>query len=249
MVEPVDGRFTADRWPENPDANLYKEAWPTDTSSSSVVSMLSTNEEEADVAGFLAFSQAFTSAEPEDALGTLGTFMDLDYLARYMAVDDAIASYDGITYFWSDGSDGHNHNYYIYEDAPGHFTLLPWDVESTFWINPDHAAPHWTELPEDCSLTYAYWGGVATAPGCDPFFRALRTDLSGWRAAARELLDGPFSEDTMLETIDRYVEFMGDEARSSATPTMYGSFDDAVGYLRGTIPALRERLEGLIAED
>ena len=31
MVEQVDGCFIADRWPDNPDGNLYKEAWPVST--------------------------------------------------------------------------------------------------------------------------------------------------------------------------------------------------------------------------
>jgi hypothetical protein len=248
MVEPVDGRFTADRWPDNPDADLYKEAWPGDTGSA-LTSALKTNEETADVSGFTAFSDAMTAADDTDLLSTLGEFTDLDYWARYMAVDEAVLSYDGITYFWTDGVTTHNHNYYFYEDSPKHFTLIPWDVESTFWINPDHAAPHWTVLPEDCSATYEYWGGLATAPACNIVFRALNTDRSAWRAASRELLDGPFALDTMLETIDNFTDFIGDEARKEATPTMYGSFDNAVAGLKDVIPQLRDRLESMIAKE
>ena len=249
MVEEIDGRFTTDRWPDFPDANVYKEAWPTDTDASFLVSALRTNEEEPDVSGFLAFSEAITSADDEDVLSTLGEFTDLDYWDRYMAVDDAVVSYDGITYFYTDGTSNHNHNYNFYEDSPGHFTLIPWDVETTFWINPHHAAPHWTEIPEDCSIEYPYWGGYAVAPACNRVFRAMNTDLSGWRAAARELLDGPFALDKMLENIDRHAEFIGDEARDEATPTVYGTFDSAVKDLKGTIPQLRARLEELIAEE
>jgi spore coat protein H len=248
MVEEIDGRFTKDRWPDHPDGNLYKELWPTDTDENDITLSLRTNEDDPQIGGFVEMSEAVTTADDDaGVLTALGEFTDLDHWARYMAVDDAVAGYDGVTYFYtSDGSWSHNHNYYFYEDAPSHFTLVPWDVESTFWINPDHAAPHWTIRPEDCALTYDYWGGLATAPGCDPVFRALHLDLERWRAAAQELLDGPFAEATMLAAIDEHEAFIGEHARSGDTPTMYAPFDSATDTLRSTIPQLRQRLEALI---
>jgi spore coat protein H len=248
MVEPVDGRFTAHRFPQNPDGNLYKEVWPTRASDSQLLASLETNEEKADVSGYRAFAQAFLSADASHRLATLGQYMDLDYLARFMAVEDAVISYDGITYFFTDGTSANtgNHNYYIYEESPTKFTLIAWDVESTFWIDPNHAAPHWTVVPADCSLTYSYWGGKAIAPGCDGVFAALDTDLSRWRAAARALLDGPFSLTAMTSLIDRYLGVIGDAARSDPTPTTYSSFDAAVTGLRSSLPAIRDRLEKLI---
>jgi spore coat protein H len=251
MVEQLDGRFTADRWPENPDGNLFKEVWPTDTDEERLVAALSTNEQTADVSGFSSFAAAVVASPEDQVLNTLGAHTDVEYWARYMAVDDAVVSYDGVTYFYTDGAGSHNHNYYFYEHSPSSFTLVPWDVESTFWINPAHAAPHWTVIPEDCSRTYPYWEGLATAPGCDRVFRALSSHApfrDRWRAAARQLLDGPFALDAMLANVDRHAAFIGDEARAQETPTMYSSFDDAVGELRRVIPELRARLEQLIAE-
>lgn len=251
MVEEIDGRFTDDRWPDYPDGNLYKEIWPTDTDEADVLAGLKTNEEIGDVSSFLEFSTAVSAAEtPEDRLDVLGQYTDLDHWARYMAVDEAILSYDGVTYFYTDdGLWSHNHNYYFYEDAPGHFTLVPWDVESSFWINPDHAPPHWTVVPDDCTETYPYWGGLATAPGCDPVFGALITDLDAWREAMRELLDGPFSVEAMNEAIDRHVALIQEEAEKSETPTMYTTFAMSVQYTRDIIPELRARMEQLLEEN
>ncbi|MBN2717545.1 MAG: CotH kinase family protein [Deltaproteobacteria bacterium] len=248
MVEEIDGAFTKNRWPNHPDANVYKEVWPTDTRELDIKDGLRTNEDNGDVSGFVAFASAFTAATTaEDALTVLGQYTDLDQWARYMAVDEAILSYDGVTYFYTDdGTWSHNHNYCFYEDSPGHFTLIPWDVESTFWINPDHAPPHWTEQPEDCTSTYPYWSGLATAPGCDPVFRALTTNLAPFYAASRELLDGPFEEQKMLDAIDTYTALIGEHARTPETPTMYNEFDGAVSYLKSEIPRLRARLEQLI---
>jgi spore coat protein CotH len=249
MVEEIDGRFTADRWPEHGDGNLYKEVWPTETDPAEFRAALRTNTEEPDVTGFETFAAALTSAPREQALATLSGYTDVAYLARYMAVDDAVANYDGVTYFWTDGSDRFNHNYYFYEDAPQHFTLVPWDVEATFWINPDHAAPHWTELPEDCSLSYPYWSGLAAAPGCDVVFQALLDQADAWKAASRELLDGPFAVDAMLAKIDAYEAFLVEEAHRDPTPPMYTSFGMAVQNLRDTVPALRSRLARLIGDE
>jgi len=53
----------------------------------------------------------------------------------------------------------------------------------------------------------------------------------------------------MEETIERYRDYMGDEARADPTPTVYGSFDGSVDYTRSVIPDLRGRLERLMAGD
>jgi spore coat protein H len=248
MVEPVDGRFTTDRWPENPDGNLYKELWPTHASDAQIAAALETNEETADLSGYREFARAFMAAEDASALSTLGSYMDLDYLARFMAVEDAVVSYDGVTYFFTDRVNTNNHNYFVYEESPTRFTLIPWDVESTFWIDPNHAAPHWTVMPADCGTTYPYWGGLAYAPACDRVFRALGNDLGRWRAAARALLDGPFATETMVAAIDRYTRLLADAAHADPTPPKYATFDQAVAGLRSSIPAMRARLESLIAE-
>lgn len=247
MVEVVDGRFTENRWPQNPNGNLYKELWPSSATDQRAFAALETNRETPEVGAYRAFGDALRSADPTTLRATLSSYMDLEYLARFLAVEDALASYDGITYFWTDSLGSNNHNFYVYEESPTRFTLIPWDTESTFWINPDHVAPHWTTLPTDCTATYPYWDGLATAAGCDLVFRALLGDLSDWRTAARTLLDGPFAEATMLAAIDRYVRQIGDLARSDPTPIKYASFDQSVAWLRSSIPAMRARLEQLIA--
>lgn len=247
MVEVVDGRFTKDRWPQNPDGNLYKELWPTQATDQKMVSALETNEEIANISAYHSFAQAMASADEDNLRATLSHYMDLDYLARFLAVEDALLSYDGITYFWTNEIETTNHNFFIYEESPTRFTLIPWDTESTFWINPDHTAPHWTVIPSNCKQTYAYWGGLAYAPGCDKVFRALVSDLSSWRAAARRLLDGPFSVNAMAARIDEYTKLIGDLARTDPTPTKYSTFDGAVSSIRSAIPALRTRLLQLIA--
>lgn len=251
MVEQIDGNFTESRWPDNPSSNLYKEVWPTETNPQAIAGALKSDNNKANISGFRAFSSEVANAKDDTfVLAVLGKYSDLDYWARYLAVDEAILSYDGVIYFFTEGDKhGRNHNYYFYEDSTRHFTLVPWDVESSFWINPNHAPPHWTVTPEDCRTTYPYWEGLASAPGCDPLFSALALDGDRWYAAIETLLDGPFSLAAMHKNIDRYDAIIGDIARSKETPTRSNSFDEAVQYLRGVMPELRERLEAIVEKE
>ena len=249
MVEQVDGRFTADRWPDDPDGNLYKEIWPGLGDQAWIASGLKTNEQIGDVSAFVAFSDSIKAANEAHLRETLGSYMDLEYLARYAAVDDILPNYDGpIYYFWADGNQVGNHNFYIYEQAHEHFTLIPWDVESTFWINPDHAPPHWTVTPEDCSLVYPYWEGLAQAPGCDRLIRAMSADLNAWRAAGQELLGEHFTVEAMTDAIDQHANFIRAEVLADPTPLTYGTFDGSVSYIKSVIPELRARFEQLLAD-
>ncbi|HEY8946074.1 MAG TPA: CotH kinase family protein [Polyangiaceae bacterium] len=252
MVEQVDGRFTEDRWPELGNENLYKEAWPVFTDVDWVTSRLETNEEQPDVSAFIAFSQAMLDADDAELRDTLGQYVDLDYWARYQAVDDAIAAYDGITAYYTnpEGSWSANHNFYLYQEAPQHFTLIPWDVESTFTTNSGFGwVPHWTQTPDDCSKIYPVWsgGGWVHAPGCDRVFRALAADLTAYRRAGQEFLDGPFSEDAMLSAIETHAARLRDVVAKAPNGPTLGGWESGLAFLRSEIPNLRDRFTQLLA--
>jgi hypothetical protein len=109
--------------------------------------------------------------------------------------------------------------------------------------------PHWTELPDDCSLTYPIWGGedFVLAPGCDRIFRALAADLEGYREAGQELLDGPFAEARMIEAIDEYAALIRDAAQADPRGPGAGVWEGAVEALRREMWLLRGRLERLLS--
>ncbi len=52
----------------------------------------------------------------------------------------------------------------------------------------------------------------------------------------------------MAAAISRYERFIEADATADPTPTLYGTFEDAVSGLRTSIPSLRARLEALIAQ-
>jgi hypothetical protein len=252
MVEQVDGRFTADRWPDGGDENLFKEVWPVGADAGAAVSHLETNDEDPDVTAFVAFAEAMDAAEDGALRSTLGRFVDLEQWARYMAVDDAIAAYDGITTFYTstDGGWTSNHNFFLYQEAPSRFVLIPWDEEATFVSNSGFGSvPHWTTTPTDCTLTYPVWSGksLARAPGCDRVFQALAADLAPYRAFGRELLDGPFAERTMVEAIQSHAALIREHVAADPNGPGLSGWQASVGFLEREIPVLRARLERLLS--
>jgi spore coat protein H len=252
MVEQIDGPFTKDRFPLNGDNNLYKEAWPGSSDDEFLISRLETNKDTPNIAAFKAFSQALHAA-PETAIRpTLAQYMDLGYFARYMAVDDAVANFDGVITYYTNGTldEAGNHNFFFYEESPQRYTIIPWDLESTLSLASNYGyVPPWQKLPADCTQHFPVWGGQnqVIAPGCDRVFRGLAEDLTEYRAAARLLLDSYFTVERMNANIDTFAAFI--RAAAIADPHGPGqtNFENGVGYLKQDMPRLRARLEHLLS--
>jgi spore coat protein H len=253
MVEQIDGRFTSDRWPDNGDGNLFKEAWPGKTDASSALSHLETNEEVGDVSAMVAFNDGLNAASNDNLRATLAGFTDVDYFARYMAVDDAIANFDGITTYYTSGGTADqagNHNFYFYQEATNKFTIVPWDLEATLSTSGNFGnVPYWQATPTDCRQTYKVWGGEneVIAPGCDRVFQALAADATTYRAAARQLLDGSFGEAAMSAEVDSIAALIREAAYADTHGPGATGFDNGIGYIKQDVPRLRRRLEHLLS--
>ncbi|HET9955336.1 MAG TPA: CotH kinase family protein [Polyangiaceae bacterium] len=252
MVEEVDGRFTDDRFPKNGDGDLYKEAWPTSTDPEYYADHLETNEEtathEVPLSLGAALNQASSAAE---ARSKLAEFVDLPNLYRYMAVDDAILNVDGVTAVYTDENSSYAliHNFYLYkEETRPQLWFIPWDLDSTFEFGTFGAVPHWTEKPADCSLHYPVWngGGIVYAPGCNILFQALASDLTEYRSAVQELLDGPLAEKPLLERIDQQAELIRAAAESDPHGPSPETFEAAHQHLKTRIPLIRGRMQSLM---
>jgi spore coat protein CotH len=251
MVEAIDGRYTANRWPDDGDGNLFKEVWPVETDPERISEALKTNTAGPDITAFIAFAEAMNSAPERELRTTLGQYADLEALARYMAVDDAIVNVDGVTAYYTDDAEwSSNHNFYIYEHADQRFTLIPWDLDSTFETNSFFGSvPHWTQKPDDCDSVYRVWGGesLALAPGCSRVFQAIAANLTGYRAAGQELLDGPFAEQAMLRAIEKHTTLIEQAAATDPNGPGEEGWRNAVDALRRRLPALRDRFERVLS--
>ncbi len=252
MVEQPDGPFVEQRFPATPDNNLYKEVWPGKADVARMLSGLETNTKAPDVSAFRAFSDAMAATTTDaDARVVLGQYMDLDYLARYMAVDDAIANYDGPITYYTDGDPtlAGNHNFFIYEEGPTKFTMIPWDLESTLSLSANYGnVPTWHQTV-DCTRAYPVWGGQnqVIAPGCDRVFRAIAFDLTAYKAAARALLDTHFTVANMEAALAQHAAFIREAAAADPHGPGADGFEKGVGFIKQDLPRLRVRLEHLLS--
>lgn len=247
MVEEVDDRFAADRWPGDGGGNLYKEAWPQTTVSSDYDNALETNTGTGTHDAIIGFAGDLAQSTSSDLGAVLGKWTDLPYMARYMAVDDALANCDGITAMYSADATSltsHNHNYYFYLEQNRVFWLIPWDMDLTLTPCANFAGiPHWNTPPVHCERNYQVWGGgYAKEPACDRLFQAMATVQTDYRAAVDRLLSGPFAEQTVLTKIDLWSAFIHEAEVGDPTAPGELAWTSAVNQLRGMVPVLRERL-------
>jgi spore coat protein H len=244
LVEDVDGRFTAQHF-EGGDGNLYKEAWPGNADAALLLDAIETNEDVADHSGFLQFQADLLGASPEQRPAVAERYLDVDAALAYLAIDQAITNWDGVTAFYCYDDDCENHNYYWYQaEAEPRFALIPWDLDNTFETSPLAGVPGLFERQQDCSLRYDAMGRTLRAPACDPLLGALiSADGSRYAAQLDRLLAGPFAPGVIEAWIDEIETLLAPEVQTDARGPDASTFEAAVARLRDTAGALRERAQ------
>ena len=247
VVEDIDGQFTQDRWKGTPSGNLYKDAWPTSIEPEDYGRALETNLSAQDHTRMLAFAQALRTAAPAEAPRVLDRWADLGYLLRFLAVDQAILNYDGVTAFYCDpaGRECTNHNFYWYQ-ADERFWLVPWDLTDSLALHtPFDPVPAWNNPPPDCNQRITIDGSVVMAPGCDVVFRALQgAGRPAYDQALDRLLD-VWNVPALHALIDGWAEEIA--VAVSLDPNGPGTvaWRAAVRALKRDVVALRERAQAL----
>ncbi|MGK3991343.1 CotH kinase family protein [Sorangium sp. So ce136] len=252
MVEEVDGPFLESRFPEGADGDLYKEAWPVTDDASYYAERVETNKDEATHERFVAFATDLASAEGADRLAALSQWADIEQLQRYMAVDEAIVNWDGVTTFYVDGAgSANNHNFYIYDEpSSGKFRLIPWDLDQTLAPSTYFGqVPRWTETPASCPRDVPVFMGAehVRLPGCDALFSALNQDTAGYQAALEALLAGPFSEGRIEAQVDAYAALIRTAVEEDPFSPGLAAWEPAVERLKKEAPILRERLARFVS--
>jgi spore coat protein H len=175
-VEDVDGRFSASRWPDDGDGNVYKEKWPISDSLSYYKDGLVTNDkpqDSADVSKMVRFHQALAGSDNATFKAQVSPFMDFDYWLHYIAVDRVIHNSDGIMTWYDQPNWKSNHNYFIYQPkaSDGKLWIIPWDLHVTL-LKTDQivdalGVPDWNVAPPTCAPV-TIWGDQKGIPAhCD----------------------------------------------------------------------------------
>ncbi|MBN2526363.1 MAG: CotH kinase family protein [Deltaproteobacteria bacterium] len=249
LVEQIDGRFTQNRFEDNNNnGDLYKEAWPFYDDMEYFAQHIKTNAETATHEEMLAFTKSLKEATDDMLPSLVSSYVDVDYMFRYIAVNEAINNWDGIMmwYCFSDDSECGNHNYYWYqEETRPFFWLLPWDLDSTFitraWNgNP----PRWNDLDVNCDerVTLPESTMKAFPPACDPLTRGLA--LMGnepFAAVVNELLTNYFNETVLYQKIDNVVSLITPAVERDPDRTQ-SSWTGQVAQLKTNIRRLIQRI-------
>jgi hypothetical protein len=272
-VEEVDGRFTANRFPDSGDGNVYKEIWPAaHVTSTAAAEALRTNDDPAtlDVSDFEAFRDAVGVATEADPRGTLSPYVDLDYLARFIVVNRAINDFDGaLAFYFGWGPPPANHNLYWYHDTEsGQFVLIPWDLDKSFWYpepnfwsdnepNGMNVTPNWNVVTNNCDGYTAWFDNLGQSYqmmniDCDPLLKLVRNEIYADQAAiTEEFLAGPFSEESVRAKVDAWRVQLADAVEED--PLMDSThWQDSVDALLADLPNFHANvslmMNGLIDE-
>jgi spore coat protein H len=256
LVEQIDGRFTRNRFADGGQGNLYKEVWPMYDQAEPYVQALTTNEEpEPDVSKMLRLAQAIASAADDaERAAVLERWLDVDWMARLLAVDRGIYNGDGVTVWYCFAGEGcRNHNLYWYEEANAdRVWLIPWDVDSSLF-DPRGGDPYqpfeWDQWPVPCEpVDLPDSAGHVRAPACDPLTRALATQFGDRVAAAlTDFLAGPFAVATVQGQLDRWAAQIEPAVAEDRNGPDVEAWRTAVSDLRDAIVALHGRAQAAVA--
>jgi hypothetical protein len=270
VVENVDGRFTANRFGEAGDGNLYRDLWPSaDTTSYDAEAALKTNEDPdvMDVSDFMAFNDAVAASTEADFATRMEPYLDFDYLARYVVVDRGITSFDGIvSFYFGTGWGPWNQNYYWYDIGGGRFTLIPWDLDKALWYpepnfwsdNAPHdngSVPNWNVVTQDCDGEMSDFDAAVVNDGvthqgvygvreidCDPFLKLLRTQVyDRQKAIADAFIAGPFSAASVGAKIQAWRSQLAD-AMGEDPLLDSAQWESSVDALLAEVPSLQNNL-------
>jgi spore coat protein H len=206
IVEQIDGRFTRGRFGEGGQGNLYKEVWPTYSDPSVYVAALENNTAQPAVQRMVDFAAAVDAGPAGFA-----SFIDRDYMLRYIAVDRVIVNDDGMFHFWCDKiaqgnnpGDFGNHNYYWYEAKDtNRFWLIPWDLDFAFDARADDVVyPQWT-VSAACVCGYKNYG-IQRPASCDKVVSYLATWLDDYNAKVDDFIAGPFEASKVDSKLDSW---------------------------------------------
>ena len=251
LVEEVDGRFAENRFPIEPNGNLYKEVWPSFSDPDIYLRGLETNNERGDVAGMLAFAAALEKATLSNFSLILEGWMDRDKLLSYLVVDDAIQNWDGLKSFYCWSGECKPHNFFWYHEPQfNRFSLIPWDIDFSFdptnrYVrNPDWLTPI---EKDDCGRRYPLLSAEVAHPGCQPILGLLAKVASmEYRERMRDFVNGPFNLTNLYTLIDSWQKQIDLSIQEEGDETSYIEWNYEVERLKSHLVILNEK-SGFIA--
>jgi spore coat protein CotH len=264
LVEVIDSPFTRSRFADGGEGNLYKEVWPVGQDEARYLAALETNRrDDPSVAKLMAFAAALADADDATLPAVVEHWIDLDYAARFIAVDRALRHDDG-PHHWYCGNVGGaaawqrqqpyagtqcgNHNYFWYEDTQAErFWPIPWDLDLSMQANGGVTAlvGHWDELEVDCTKLLSAPLGAQMPVTCDRLHRGFALTLrERVKSTLTELAASALSDAELSSTLSAWTDQLEPvvlEANAASLSELpVASWKQQVAALRSTLGALRD---------
>ncbi|HTM20253.1 MAG TPA: CotH kinase family protein [Kofleriaceae bacterium] len=267
MVEDLDKEYIQDHWTMD-EGNLYKAVWPQWTDADMYRSALDTNEgATTDVSRMLQLQQAIAQSTDATFPANVAGKIDLQHLARYLAVDRATRNIDSIRTFrcfddTQTAEDCINGNYYWYEVPNGPTELLVWDVDLSLQIwDSDLGRSYWDPDPYDCQPTpYCVYFGQSDcvpeetnvwilAPQCNTFYGLLhRATWGNYLDALDELAHGPMALATLLPKMNMVRTRIGPSVMTDPYGPTYDDWQHANHWVDQVLDHQLDEIDILLAE-
>ncbi len=263
MVEDIDQEFLQDHWTTDA-GNLYKSVWPQYADAAPYVAALETNEDNGDVTRMLSLAQVAQHTSDATFVADVSSQVDLKGLAKFLAVDRAIASNDGVEVFYCydpNSAQCQNANYFWYEVPGGVTQLIPWDLDDTLSeVNADLGRGQWDTSAAACTpVAYCdYWPDDCVPsehderilrPQCDPLFGHVhRATWNDYRLALRELADGALSRAKIVPLVKSLRDKLEPAVAADSHGPGLAAWKDGMDYLDEVLEGQLAEIERLLAE-
>ena len=247
LVEQIDEEFAESRFPKSGKGNLYKEIWPQSTEPAPYLAALETNTKDGDPTPMTRFARDLKTITAENQKSLLGASVDVEYLLRYLAVDQVITNWDGATTFYCYGGACKPHNLFWYQDdLSGRLWLIPWDFDATFGTAPFFSGhPDWNDLEASCTPFKPSAGTSIMPAGCDPLLQTLaRYYPEDYRKAVEAFLGGALDIPKLEGLIDRWADQIQPDLEKDPTRSQsLAQWKTEVRRLKETLPLLRRNAQ------
>jgi spore coat protein CotH len=172
---------------------------------------LKTNEDSQNHSGLYELLEIINREPSETTTKDLESVLEVDEILRFLAVSVALVHLDNYI--------GMGHNYYLYEDG-GRFSIIPWDLNMSFGgfnsgLSRAQIIDFFIDEPTAASLDQY------------PLVEQLMTEpeyLAMYRDYLRQLLEGPFSVESMTARIDEIASLIRPYVR--ADDNLFFSFEE-----------------------
>ncbi len=196
-----------------------------------------TNERLTDHAALLRFLDVLNNEPDETFPQEIEKVLDVDEALRFLAVETMLVCLDSYQ--------GRGVNYYLYEND-GRFVIIPWDLNESFGtykcgLDKDDIINFYIDEPT-C-------GPIAERPLVDRLL-SCKPYLEIYHGYLQELLDGPFSVDSMDKRIEELADMIrpyveNDELKFHSTAEFEQNLTDDVGRYFGLKSFVAERGESV----